>query len=158
MYLPRLHYCCNCNVYLGPDDADGICYECDEEEEELAIEVVQEHEIKDVYRIREGLLVEIRKYKEVPGYYMYDVNKISKAVKGCTGARALKADYVSKYDESIKFSKGTIFMGNVPIEVTSDPKEFRVELRSSGGVIGGSVEEIREVMKKVDKILKGYEG
>ena len=28
-YLPELHYCWFCGVYLGMDDGDGICWECD---------------------------------------------------------------------------------------------------------------------------------
>lgn len=28
-YLPELHYCFRCNVYLGPDNGDGICGACD---------------------------------------------------------------------------------------------------------------------------------
>lgn len=28
-YLPELHYCSVCKVYLGMDDGDGICAECD---------------------------------------------------------------------------------------------------------------------------------
>jgi hypothetical protein len=28
-YLPELHYCCNCDVYLGPDNGDNICSECE---------------------------------------------------------------------------------------------------------------------------------
>ena len=33
-YLPELHYCCVCKEYLGPDNGDGICAECDGEEVE----------------------------------------------------------------------------------------------------------------------------
>jgi hypothetical protein len=28
-YMPHLHYCCGCKVYLGPDNGDGICAGCD---------------------------------------------------------------------------------------------------------------------------------
>lgn len=30
-YLPENHYCCVCKVYLGTEDGDGICPECDNE-------------------------------------------------------------------------------------------------------------------------------
>lgn len=33
-YLPHLHYCCCCNEYLGDDNGDGICPECDRDEDE----------------------------------------------------------------------------------------------------------------------------
>ena len=29
VYLPDLHYCCVCNVYLGMNDGDAICSECE---------------------------------------------------------------------------------------------------------------------------------
>jgi|GEM_PF-6686566 len=32
-YMPDLHYCCVCKEYLGPDNGDGICLDCDTEEE-----------------------------------------------------------------------------------------------------------------------------
>lgn len=28
-YLPELHTCCVCKADLGPDDGDGICWDCD---------------------------------------------------------------------------------------------------------------------------------
>lgn len=37
-YQPDLHYCCVCHDYLGPDDGDGICPDCDEDEEVFEIE------------------------------------------------------------------------------------------------------------------------
>jgi hypothetical protein len=33
-YLQGNHYCAACGVYLGPDDGDGICSDCDGEESE----------------------------------------------------------------------------------------------------------------------------
>lgn len=30
-YMPELHYCCVCRVYLGMDDGDGICSGCEDE-------------------------------------------------------------------------------------------------------------------------------
>jgi hypothetical protein len=33
-YLPELHYCCVCKEYLGHDNGDGICPECDIDEDE----------------------------------------------------------------------------------------------------------------------------
>ena len=28
-YMPEMHYCLACGVYLGPDNGDGICAACD---------------------------------------------------------------------------------------------------------------------------------
>lgn len=120
------------------------------------LEPIKEHFLKDVYRIQEGLLLEVRKYKEVRGYYLYDIKDKSKSVKGCSGARELTQKYVSKSGE-ITFEKGTYFMGAVPIKPTSDPEEFRIELRSSGGIIGGTIEDMQDVTNKVQIILRGYE-
>jgi hypothetical protein len=42
-YLPELHFCCVCRVYLGPDDGDGICSDCEDnvdEEEPREISLV----------------------------------------------------------------------------------------------------------------------
>lgn len=32
VYLPELHYCCVCKEYLGHDNGDGICVDCDTED------------------------------------------------------------------------------------------------------------------------------
>jgi hypothetical protein len=31
--LPDLQYCCVCGCFLGPDNYDGICCECDEDKD-----------------------------------------------------------------------------------------------------------------------------
>ncbi len=33
-YLPELHYCCMCNKYLGPDNGDAICCDCEDKFDE----------------------------------------------------------------------------------------------------------------------------
>jgi len=30
MYISELHYCCDCGTYLGIENGDGICGECEE--------------------------------------------------------------------------------------------------------------------------------
>lgn len=29
MYLPEFHICCMCKMYLGTENGDGICFDCD---------------------------------------------------------------------------------------------------------------------------------
>jgi len=33
-YLPELHFCCVCRVYLGTEDGDGICSDCEDNVDE----------------------------------------------------------------------------------------------------------------------------
>jgi len=30
VYITELHYCCDCGIYLGIENGDGICSECEE--------------------------------------------------------------------------------------------------------------------------------
>ena len=32
--LPELNYCCECGEWLGPENFDGICLDCEEEAEQ----------------------------------------------------------------------------------------------------------------------------
>jgi uncharacterized Zn finger protein (UPF0148 family) len=49
-YLPELHYCCVCKEYLGPDNGDGICPECDTEENaELEYDGIEEEQPEHKY-------------------------------------------------------------------------------------------------------------
>lgn len=117
------------------------------------MEQIQTHEIKDIYRIREGLLVEIYKYERL-GYHDYSKKK-EKRVRGCKGLTILTEEYTGSYEKKT-YPVGTYFYHSAPVKPVVDVKLFKVEIKSSGGSILGSFNEIDTVLKDIETILSRY--
>lgn len=117
------------------------------------MEQIQSHEIKDIYRIKEGLLVEIWKYESI-GYHDYS-KKNEKRVRGCKGLTVLTEEYTGSYDKKT-YPVGTYFYHGTPVKPVTDGKLFKVEIKSSGGSILGSFDEIDKVLNDIKDILSKY--
>lgn len=117
------------------------------------MEQIQTHEIKDIYRIREGLLVEIWKYEGI-GYHDYSKKK-EKRVRGCKGLTILTEECTGSYDKKT-YPVGTYFYNSTPVKPITDGKLFKVEIKSSGGSILGGFNEIDRVLKDIESILSKY--
>jgi hypothetical protein len=112
------------------------------------MEKIQSHEIKDIWRIKDGLLVEIWKY-EHQGWIGFS-NYKSKIVRGCKGLKMLKEDYK-------QFKTGDYVYGSAVVNPTIDVKKFKAEIKSSGGSVLGSLLEINDVLNDIKNILSKYE-
>jgi hypothetical protein len=117
------------------------------------LEKIQDHEIKDIYRIRDGLLVEVSKYNNL-GYRLGSGFK-AKGVRGCKGLKVLIEDFEDKYYKKI-FKKGTYIYYDSPVEVLTDVNSYKYEIKSSGGSIYGSELELDKVLENINKIFKLY--
>ncbi|MEC1437369.1 hypothetical protein P9D57_01105 [Bacillus sonorensis] len=111
------------------------------------IEKIQSHEIKDIWRIRDGLLIEISKYENL-GWIGFSAYK-SKIVRGCKGLRMLAHDY-------LHFKKGDLIYRGSIVKPIGDKNKFKAEVRSSGGSIFGSFTEIEKVLADIHHILNQY--
>lgn len=118
------------------------------------MEQIQSHEVKDIWRIREGLLVEIHKYKSL-GYHIHS-KKEEKRVKGCKGLTELTKEYTDSYYQKT-FPKGTLFYHGSPVEPVTDPQQFKIEIKSSGGSIWGSINEVNVVLKDINTLVGKYQ-
>ncbi|MFB5758991.1 hypothetical protein [Paenibacillus medicaginis] len=118
------------------------------------MEQIQSHEIKDIWRIREGLLVEVYKYKSLV-YHIHSKKK-EKRVRGCKGLTELTEDYTDSYYKKT-FPKGTLFYYSSPVEPVTDPKQFKIEIKSSGGSIFGSSDEISKVLTDINTLISKYQ-
>ncbi|MEJ3719211.1 hypothetical protein WGM54_14415 [Paenibacillus polymyxa] len=98
------------------------------------MEQIQSHEVKDIWRIREGLLVEIHKYKSL-GYHIHS-KKEEKRVKGCKGLTELTKEYTDSYYQKT-FPKGTLFYHGSPVEPVTDPQQFKLRLNRVVVQFGG---------------------
>lgn len=121
------------------------------------MEKIKSHPIRDVWRVKAGVLVTVDKYNHLGGYYHSIPKKSMKIVRGCTGLTELKVDYTASTGEIVK--KGTLMLnGTSPVEPLENFEDFRFDVTSSGGSIYGSVREVKRVLEKIQDILDSYKG
>ncbi|MFS0905649.1 hypothetical protein AB3N02_21635 [Priestia aryabhattai] len=118
------------------------------------MEKIQSHAIKDIWRVREGLLVEVWKYESL-GHSLYGKKISVKRVRGCKGLTELKEDCVDSFYKK-EYKKGTLLYFNQPVQPITDTKKFRVEIKSSGGSIFDDMNGIRKVLADIEVILESY--
>jgi len=121
------------------------------------MEKIKSHPIRDVWRVKAGVLVTVDKYNHLQGYYPSIPKSLLKGVKGCTGLKELKADL--PLSEGLVLKKGTFMLnGTSPVEPLENFEDFRFDVTSSGGSIYGSVREVKRVLEKIQDILDSYKG
>ncbi|UNY48718.1 hypothetical protein P9294_gp003 [Bacillus phage FADO] len=119
------------------------------------MEKIQSHEIKDIWRVRDGLLIEISKFQSL-GYFISDNQMKTKIIRGCKGLRELKEDYTNQWSKKT-YPKGTLLLHGAPVEPITDVNKFKAEIKSSGGSVLGSITEIHSVLNDIKTILLKYE-
>jgi hypothetical protein len=120
------------------------------------MEKIQSHEIKDIWRIRDGLLVEVHKSKSLGSCWIRS-SKIVKQVRGCKGLTELKEDYYDDYRKKT-FLKGTLIYYNSPVEPETDKSKFKFEIKSSGGsILGNNIVDVKKVVRDIESVINTYE-
>lgn len=117
---------------------------------------IQSHPVKDIYRIREGVLIEVHKY-ETLGYWI-GRQKLGKTVRGCKGLQVLTAPYLRNhsYKEDEFYPEGTFVLDGTPVKPITNYKDFRIELKSSGGAVLDSLEGLMKFTNQVQEIIDSY--
>ncbi|AKO92009.1 hypothetical protein BEH_07780 [Priestia filamentosa] len=118
------------------------------------MEKIQSHEIKDIWRVQDGLLVEIYKYDSL-GYHIHSDKIKAKIIRGCKGLKELKEDYTDSWEKKT-YPKGTLLYHGQPVRAISDRNKFKAEIKSSGGSVLGSITEINKVLEDIEHILNQY--
>ncbi|MBG9776094.1 hypothetical protein [Brevibacillus laterosporus] len=114
------------------------------------MEKIQLHELKDIYRLDHGIILEVNKYKPLGNFLSSEYKKKSKKVKGLTQGYELKEEYKG-------YPKGTIILYDHPVEAKSDIKNFTFELKLSGGSFLGDYLKHRNIYQQIEKIIASYE-
>lgn len=120
------------------------------------MEKIKSHAVADVWRVKEGVLVNVYKYKRTGGFYYTIPNSKTKIVRGCTGLRELKEDYTGRDGEVLK--KGTLILNTTPVVPITDVADFKFDVTSSGGSIYGSITDVERVLHNIQDILDTYKG
>ncbi|MEX0597806.1 MAG: hypothetical protein WD512_15040 [Candidatus Paceibacterota bacterium] len=120
------------------------------------MEKIQSHDIKDIWRVRDGLLVEVYKYESVSNYNCYSYPKKSfKIVRGCKGLTISKEDITDNFRDETH-PTGTLFYHGTPVKPITDVSKFKAEIKSSGGSVIGSISEMGKLLKDIELILNKY--
>lgn len=120
------------------------------------VQVLAETEYQDLYRITDGVLLVVNKFKPIDygkdkWIYLYDP-KVKSYNKGCQKRlKILKEDYYKQYDD-ITVPKGTVLYYGRPVEL-ADKSEWNYQAKTTGEALSGDYYEITELLKNILKII-----
>lgn len=119
------------------------------------IEILAETEYQDLYRITDGVLLVVNKFKPIDygknrWVNLYDP-KVKSYNKGCQRQlKILKEDYV-RYDD-VTVPKGTILYYGRPVEL-ADKNKWNYQVKTTGEALSGDHYSITELLKNILKII-----
>ena len=118
-----------------------------------------ESEYQDLYRIKDGVLLVVNKFKpidysRITDRQVYTYNpKTRKYKKGCQDCLTiLKEDYYDKYKD-ITIPKGTVLYYNIPVELLLDKSEHQYAIKTTGEMFSGNSKEIIEYINDIISVI-----
>lgn len=128
------------------------------------MEVLANTEYQDVYRIVDGVLLIVNKFKKI----IYDEDKyfrvsFSKAKfksynKGCQKwLKVLKEDYYDEYS-NISVPKGTVLYQDYPVELIVKPENYIYKIKTTGDAFGGDFTDMMAYLEMIAEIMKEHNG
>lgn len=125
--------------------------------ENLDYEVVQKHEYQDIYRLKYGVLMIVKKFK----YSDYDwcFRHTNKNELKLTKIKGIKNCYKTKEDIVVHddvLPRGSVILDHEIILITSDEKDFFYELKTTGSNFSGDRKEFQILLGTIQNILNNY--
>lgn len=125
------------------------------------MEVLANTEYQDVYRIVDGVLLIVNKFKRI----IYDEDKYFRVSfseakfksynKGCQKwLKVLKEDYHDKYS-NISVPKGTVLYQDYPVEPTTKPENYIYEIKTTGDAFGGDYNKVTNMINNIREVMDG---
>lgn len=121
------------------------------------METLAETEYQDLYRITDGVLLVVNKFKPIDYgedkyVSLYDP-KVKSYNKGCQKQlKILKEDYYSKYEDVIVF-QGTVLYYGRPVELACK-EEWDYQIKTTGECFSGDIKKITELLNKILEKVK----
>ena len=116
------------------------------------METLAETEYQDLYRITDGVLLVVNKFKPIDYgedkyVSLYDP-KVKSYNKGCQKQlKILKEDYYSKYADVI-VSQGTVLYYGRPVELACK-EEWDYQVKTTGECFSGDIKKITELLNTI---------
>ena len=127
------------------------------------MEVLANTEYQDVYRIVDGVLLIVNKFKRIiydeDKYFGVSLNeaKLKSYNKGCQKwLKVLKEDYHDEYS-NISVPKGTVLYQYYPVEPTIKPENYIYEIKTTGNAFGGDYNEVTDIIDNIYKLMDRYQ-
>lgn len=120
------------------------------------MQVLAETEYQDLYRITDGVLLVVNKFKPIDygedKYVLLYDPKVKSYNKGCQKRlKILKEDYYKQYDD-ITVPKGTVLYYERPVELV-DKSEWNYQIKTTGESLSGDFDEVTELLTSIIKII-----
>lgn len=128
--------------------------------EVIYIEILAETDYQDLYRISDGVLLVINKFKRIeypsePYFHVYTSDAKYKSYnKGCQKwLKVLKEDYKNKYND-IVVPKGTVLYMDYPVKPTSNKADWTYEIKTTASCLGGDFATTENMLNTILNIMK----
>lgn len=127
------------------------------------MQVVCESDYQDIYRIKDGVLLVVNKFKLIDYSDKTDrwvsihrsLVKWGKYKKGCQDhLKILKKDY---YDEwsGITIPKGTVLYCGTPVELETDKTQYQYQIKTTSEMFSGNSNRMLEYINDIINVIKG---
>lgn len=118
------------------------------------VQVLAETEYQDLYRITDGVLLVVNKFKPIDygedKYVSRYDPKVKSYNKGCQKRlKILKEDYYKQYDD-ITVPKGTVLYYERPVELARKD-EWNYQIKTTGESLSGHFDEVTELLNEILK-------
>lgn len=133
------------------------------------MEVVAKTEYQDIYRLKDGVLLVVNKFKYIDysdktnwpvDVYEPDRKKYSTYNKNCQKwLKVLKADYSVKDFSGviITIPKGTVLYMYRPVVATDNRKEFLYEIKTTGDFFSGDSVRMTNMLNEIIEMINNGE-
>lgn len=117
--------------------------------------ILAETEYQDLYRVTDGVLLVVNKFKPIDYSDQTDRHvclyspKTCKYYKGCQdGLKILKTDYIDNYANVI-VPKGTVVYYNTPVESVTDASQITYQIKTTGDLFSGNADKITYMLNEI---------
>ena len=129
------------------------------------MQVVCESDYQDIYRIKDGVLLVVNKFKKIDYSNKTDrwvriqssSVKWGKYKKECQDhLKILKKDHHDKWSD-ITVPKGTVLYCGTPVEIETDPSQYEYQIKTTGEMFSGDSEMILNYINDIVNVIKSNE-
>ena len=126
------------------------------------IEVLAQTDYQDLYRISDGVLLVINKFKPIDYSdkttrcvrVWFPDAKYKTYNKGCQkDLKELKEDYYDKY-ATLTIKKGTVLYGGRPVINTDNKEDWTYEVKTTGSSLGGNFDVVEGMLSNILRIIR----
>lgn len=122
------------------------------------MEIVVESEYQDIYRITDGVLLVINKFRYIDYspqtewiVRLYNV-KYKSYNKNCQKQLKVLNEDCNIY--GITIPKGTILYNNFPVEIVPDKSDYEYEIKTTGNLFSGNSESMLKMLNEIISKIK----